>query len=268
MRPVEPSPEWVETVATTAGACRRRAVDIAARINGTYLGQVCSSAEVLAALHSGVLEDDDLFVLSPTHYSLALYLTLAETGRLDPSELDTFAQDGSRLEMIGGHQAPGIEFTTGSLAQGLSQGIGVALGRRHSNRPGQVVVFISDGELQEGQTWEAFMSIKQLRLDNLVIILDANNSQVDGSPEDIMSVEPIADRVEAFGLQAIEIDGHDATAIAKALAEAAHESSVVIARTDIARGIPSLASRPNLHFVRFREGEVDQARADLSRSLA
>jgi transketolase len=245
---------------------RENALGVTIAVNGSYLGQVCSAAEILAVLFGEVIdeEQDDMFVLSPAHYSLALYSTLVETGDLSHEELMTFGADGSRVEMIGGHGAPGMEFTTGSLAQGLSQAIGVALGRRIQGNPGRIFVYISDGELQEGQTWEALMSLAHFKLTNITVILDMNDSQVDGSPRDIMNVEPAAPRIEAFGLEAVLVDGHDVAQLREALTSPRGTAPrVVVATTNISEGLPSIAHRHNLHFVRFRQGESAKAIADL-----
>ena len=245
---------------------RENALGVTIAVNGSYLGQVCSAAEILAVLFGEVIdkEQGDMFVLSPAHYSLALYSTLVETGDLSHDELMTFGADGSRVEMIGGHGAPGMEFTTGSLAQGLSQAIGVALGRRIRGNPGRIFVYMSDGELQEGQTWEALMSLAQFGLTNITVVLDMNDSQVDGSPKDIMNVEPAAPRIEAFGLEAVVVDGHDIAQLRDAFTSPLGSTPrVVVAATNISEGFPSIAHRHNLHFVRFREGEAEKAIADL-----
>lgn len=252
-------------------AVRRRVLEVTIAKNGSYLCQACSGAEILATLHSQVLRRDegDLFVLSPAHYALALFATLAELGELPEDELGRYGDDGALLEMIPSGSAPGMPFTTGSLAQAASQAIGLALARRVRGEPGRVFVYLSDGELQEGQTWEAFMAAAHYRLGELTFVLDLNDSQVDGSPDDVMGVEPVLDKLLAFGLDATEIDGHDPLAIASAAGAAPTGRPRAIAcRTVMWQGIPSLASRANLHFVRFAGDEAERARADLDRALA
>jgi transketolase len=253
-------------VARMAWGIRRHAYDVTVRANGCYLGQALSAAEILAAIHCAGLDRrrSDMFVLSPAHYSIALYATLVELGELPATALEEFGTDGSMVEMIGGIGAPGMEFTTGSLAQGLSQGIGVALGRRLRGSSGHVWVMISDGELEEGQTWEAFMSLAHYGLTNITVFLDNNDSQVDGSPAAIMAVEPIHERIAAFGLDVRRIDGHDITALLAAIEEPRLATArVVVCDTDIARGIPSLADREHPHWIRFRPGEAEIALAEL-----
>jgi transketolase len=265
---VESTDAWLDAISQLAHGIRRRTLEATIAKNGGYLCQACSSAEILAVLHRGVLRDgDDLFVLSPAHYSLPLYAALAEMGKLDPAVLATYGTDGSSLEMIGSEEAPGMVVTGGSLGQALSQAIGMALARRLRSRPGRVFVFVSDGELEEGQTWEALMSAAHYGLHELIVIVDANDSQVDGSPAGIMSVEPIVGRLEAFGFECQEIDGHDPIALRTAFEEPhPAKPSAVVCRTRVWEGIPSLEGRANQHYVRFRPGEADAARADLEQS--
>lgn len=265
---IDPAPEnWPAEAARVAAGIRRRVLDIAIQQNGGYLGQACSSAEILATLHCRVLGPavGDVFVLSPAHYALALFACMVEVGSLPEAALETYNQDGSALEMIGGTGAPGMVFTTGSLAQGVSQAIGLALAKRHRREPGRVLVYVSDGELQEGQTWEALMTLAHYRLTSVVLVFDLNDSQVDGAPAGIMRLEPITQKLTAFGLDPIEIDGHDCVALHEAIARPIGDKPrAVLCRTRIWQGLPSLKTRANLHYVRFRPGEDELARADLA----
>ncbi len=258
---------WPSEARRIAAGIRQRAFDITVAQNGAYLGQACSAAEIIATLRAGVMRESegDVLVLSPAHYCLALYAAMVETGELDPDVFETYNADGSHVEMIGGTGAPGMLFTTGSLAQGLSQAIGYALARRSRKRGGRVFVFISDGELEEGQTWEAMMSLAHHNLGEITLVLDANDSQVDGSPAGIMNLEPIAEKFAAFGVETHEVDGHDIEAIHAAVgAERGERARAVICRTNIWQGIPSLRTRHNLHFVRFRDSEAELAQKDLN----
>jgi transketolase len=256
--------DTLEDVERVARGIRRRALEMAIARNGGYLGQACSGAEILAVLHTRVLGPEDTLVLSPAHYTLALWAAMIEVGALPEDALDDYGLDGARLEMIGGGGTPGMPFTTGSLAQGLSQGIGLALARRIRRAPGRVVVYMGDGELQEGQTWEAFLTLAHFRLTSVTVVLDLNDSQVDGSPRDVVGLEPIPAKLAAFGLDTIEVDGHDPAAILEALTTVGDSPRAVACRTRIWQGIPSLSSRANLHFVRFRDGEADRALADIA----
>jgi transketolase len=288
-------------LADVALGIRRRVAWMAAARGGAYLGQACSSAEILATLYCGLMDlgpsesttlptsptqpfrpgqpgpsgaafngardgVHDRFILSPAHYSGALYATLAETGRLDGDQFDQYATNGTAMEMIGSEQSPGLEATTGSLAQGLSVGVGMALARKLRGQPGTVWVLISDGELEEGQTWEALAAASHHELGNLVVIVDANAMQVDGTPASIMNVEPIGARMASFGLITHEIDGHDTDAITEAASSRGGAAPVaIVCRTVPWRGMPSLEHRypGKLHFVRFVEGEADLVAQDL-----
>jgi transketolase len=260
--------------------------------DGGYLSQACSAAALLGALYGGLMRlgpsegplvpppfdgapgpgreprsggayngprhpDLDRFVFSPAHYALVLYATLIETGRLAEDALDHFNDDGSTVEMIGAEHSPGFESTTGSLAQALSYAGGVALARRLRGEPGHVWVFMSDGEFQEGQTWEAIAALGFHGIGNLTAVVDVNGQQCDGPMDNVMDVEPLARRIEAFGGVAREIDGHDVEALAAAVGDRAPDRpTFVLARTDPCRGIEVLRERaPLLHYVRFASAE-------------
>jgi transketolase len=276
-----------------ADRIRRRVFEHTLKNNGGYLSQACSSAEMFAALYTRIMRlgpseaplipapfagvpgphnpayasggayngpqapQYDRFIFSPAHYALVLYATLIEAGRLSEDALTYFNQDGSTVEMIGAEHSPGVETTTGSLAQALSQAGGIALARRLKGEPGRVWVLMSDGEFQEGQTWEALGALSFHRLDNVAIYVDANGQQVDGLMSTTMNIEPLCARLEAFGARAVEVNGHDLAALAAPAALAPDgRPLVVLARTDPARGIPLLAERaPMLHYVRFKSDE-------------
>ncbi len=279
-----------------AQAIRRRVLAHTIAQNGGYLSQACSSAEILATLYTRVMQlgpsqapllptgfrgvpgpgrpavtgagyngpfapDLDRFVFSPVHYALVLYSTLIETGRLAPAALEQFNVDGSTVELIGAEHSPGHEVTAGSLGQALSQAGGIALARRLRGETGHVWVFLSDGELQSGQTWEAFAALSYHRLDNLGVYVDVNRQQCDGAMPEVMEIEPIAARLAGFGADVHEVDGHDVDALAAPAARRRPgRPLVVLARTDPCRGIELLRSRaPRLHYVRFHsQTERDQ----------
>jgi transketolase len=294
---------WQEETERVAHNIRRRVLDYVIRHNGGYLSQACSGAEILATLYTRVMNLGpslapmipapfpgvpgannpgffngslyngahephlDRFFFSPAHYALVLYATLIEVGRMAPEGLEQFNRDGSTVEMIGAEHSPGIETTTGSLGQCLSQAGGAALGRKLKGESGRVWVFLSDGELQEGQTWEAFAALSYYQLGNVGVYMDVNAHQCDGRMDEVMNVEPIRARLESFGAVVHEVDGHDVNALA-APAQAQHTDKplVVIARTDPAHGVEILRARaPKYHYVRFRdEAERGQYRAWLA----
>jgi transketolase len=278
-------------VQRVADAVRQRVLEHTLKNNGGYLSQACSSAEILATLYLRVMRlgpcqapltprpfagvpgpdnpnaftgadyngprgaDLDRFVFSPVHYALVLYSLLIELGRLGPNALDDFNRDGSTVELIGAEHSPGHEVTAGSLAQAISQAGGIALAHRLRGDSGRVWVFMSDGELQEGQTWEAFAALAHHRIGNLGVYIDANAQQCDGAMADVMAIEPLAERLRAFGAEVHEVDGHDSDALTAAAAGFGNGDRplAVVARTDPCRGIDLMRERaPKLHYVRFK----------------
>jgi len=278
-------------------AVRRRVLAHTLYNNGGYLSQACSSAEILATLYLRIMNlgpsegppiprpfagvpgpsnSDtftgasyngpkaphlDRFIFSPVHYALVLYSVLIEVGRLNTDALDQFNRDGSTVELIGAEHSPGHEVTAGSLGQAISQAGGIALARRLRGDSGRVWVFMSDGEFQEGQTWEAVAALSYHRISNLGVYIDANGQQCDGTMDSVMNVEPLANRLRAFGAEVHEVDGHDVDALA-APADHAREGKplVVLARTDPCRGMELLRRRaPKLHYVRFKSEQEFQA---------
>jgi transketolase len=173
---------------------------------------------------------------------------------MDASGLDQFNKDGSSVEMIGAEHSPGMEVMTGSLGQGLSQAIGMAYGRRLKGEPGKTWVFMSDGEFQIGMVWEAFQFMNHHKLDSMHIIVDVNRQQCDGAMNSVMKIDPLADRLTAFGAETVSIDGHDINAIFEA-AKTPHKEKplVVLCNTDPCRGVPELKTNAGkLHYLRFK----------------
>ncbi len=287
---------WQNDVKQIALGIRRRVFEHTIKNNGGYLSQACSSADFLATLyvktmnlgpsiappipppfagppsvhnpksftgagyHGAKSPQLDRFFISPAHYALVIYATLVETGRMAPEGLELFNQDGGSVEMIGAEHSPGMEVTTGSLAQGLSMAAGVALAKRLKKETGRVWVFMSDGELQEGQTWEAFQVIRHYNLNNMAIIVDMNRQQCDGAMDTVLNLGAIADKLTAFGAHLIEVDGHDISAVQRA-AETQPETGalVILANTNPYQGMDYLKKRwPRLHYVRFKSVEEAQ----------
>jgi len=219
-----------------------------------------------AAYNGPRAPDLDRLIFSPVHYAIALYCTLIEVGRLAPEALQSFGRDGSTVELIGAEHSPGHEVTAGSLGQAISQAGGIALARKLRGESGRVWVFLSDGELQEGQVWEAFAAMAHHRLDNLAILVDANGQQCDGKLDEVMLTEPLVERMKAFGAHALELDGHDLHALAEAAAKRPEGGPlVIVGRTDPCRGVEPLRERlDKLHYVRFRD---DSERRRYERAL-
>jgi transketolase len=288
---------WREQADLVALGIRRRVLAHTLKNNGGYLSQACSSAEILAVLYTRVMrlgqsegpsvprpfcgapgpanpnsftgasyngpktEYFDRFIFSPVHYALVLYSALIEVGRLSEEALDEFNRDGGTVELIGAEHSPGHEVTAGSLGQALSQAGGIALARKLRNETGRVWVFMSDGEFQEGQTWEAFAALAYHEVDGIGVYVDVNSQQCDGAMSEVMNVEPLAARLGAFGAEVFEVDGHDVEALANtALTPRRNKPLVVLARTDPCRDLPILRQRaPALHYVRFKNAEERRA---------
>jgi transketolase len=262
----------VDDVSRLADQIRLSAVKMVAPHGFGYLGQALSSAELLAALFSGPYRAErDRLVCSPGHYIIGVFAAARELGILDDRALATYGQDGSSLEAIGTERSPVVDLVCGSLGQGLSGGAAFALSDqiRGDTEP-RVFVLLSDGELEEGQTWEAVMFAAHRNLENLVVLLDANNSQVDGPVSSITTIEPIAAKWASFGWGALEVDGHDALAVSEALATAVAEPrpSVVIARTSTVHGLDCLPPDADGHFIKLPAELAGAAVAELEARLA
>jgi transketolase len=257
----------------------RRHMLVMARGQGQgYVGQGLGIADLLAALYFHELRynpqdlawaDRDRFLLSTGHYSIALWAALAEAGILPVEELPTYGADRSRLDMSTLDTTPGVEMIGGSLGHGLGQGIGQALALRLDGSPARVFVELSDGEMQEGATWEAAMSGSHFRLENLVALIDCNGIQADGPV--VLEMEPVADKWRAFGWATEEIDGNDMAAVVDALARArepAGRPHAIVLRTLPGKGVPTLEKREKAHFVRVDPDEWDRLAEELERTAA
>ncbi|MGW3622973.1 thiamine pyrophosphate-dependent enzyme [Streptomyces sp. NPDC000880] len=255
-----------------ADRIRLRALRMVAPHGFGYLGQALSSAELFAALYSGhyVPSRDDL-VVSPGHYSISVFAAAPEVGCLDEAVLATYGHDDSSLEAIGTEKSPAVDLTCGSLGQGLSGGVGFALARQMRNdTDARVFVFVSDGELEEGQTWEAAMFAAHNGLGNLTVLLDANNSQVDGPVSQITTIEPIADKWQSFGWAAFDVDGHDVDAVHAALESAIADPrpAVVIGRTSTVHGLTVLPEDADGHFIKLPADLAASAISEVEARLA
>ena len=292
--------EEIKEIERIAKGIRQRVLAHTLANNGGYMSQACSSAELLASLYGGILnfapvtepidppsfigvpevgvhtyktgqqfhgspaENYDRLISSPAHYALVIYAALIETGRLREDGLDFFNKDGSTVEMIGAEHSPGFETTTGSLAQALSQAGGIALGRKLKKESGNTWVFMSDGEFQEGQTYEALQAAKFHGLNKLRVIVDVNLNQCDGPMDTVMNIEPLADRIRAFGWDVTTLDGHDIPAILTAASEVTANPHMLLCYTDPVRGLPILEERkPILHYLRFT-GADERAKYEMA----
>ena len=191
--------------------------------------------------------DRDRFVLSTGHYSIVLFAALTELGVFPEAELRTYGADESRFEMSTCITTPGVEITGGSLGHGLSQAVGMALGSRLSGRNFRVFNFLSDGEIQEGATWEAAMAAGHYRLENLIAIVDVNNMQADGPPPDVMTIEPLVDKWRAFGWHAQRVNGNSIEELVQAFDTGARrpgQPKVLVCYTRWGKACRSSSSAP------------------------
>lgn len=268
-----------DTVAALQEKARKLRVDIVNTLHRSKSGHTGGSLSVIdmvTVLYYHTMrhrpEDPrwpgrDRLVLSKGHAAPAQYVALADLGYFPKEDLKMLRQLGSHLQ---GHPdskgTPGIEVCTGSLGQGLSMANGMALGLRLDKSDSRVYAILGDGELQEGQVWEAVMSAAHFKLDNLCILVDANGLQIDGEVAKVMNVESIAEKFKAFGCHVVEIDGHDLVAIIAALAEAGstkEKPTAIIARTVKGKGVSFFENKASYHGVTPSDEELPMALACL-----
>ena len=239
-------------------------------------GGSLSIADILTVLYFNELnideknpkwEDRDRLVLSKGHCAPALYSVLANRGFFDKKELKTLRKLGSFLQ---GHpdmkKTPGVDMTTGSLGQGLSAANGMAIAAKLDNKNYRVYCILGDGEIEEGQVWEAAMASNKYKLDNLCVIVDNNNLQIDGKIEDVMSPYPIDEKFRSFGFQIIKIDGNDIDEILKAFEVAKNvkgKPTCIIAKTIKGKGISFMENEASWHGKAPNKEEYDKAVKEL-----
>jgi len=260
-----PAPADVPALRDHAHELRRLMMTMTRGKGEGYIAQGLGIADCLAALYFHEMRHDaerpdwadrDRFLLSTGHYSIAMYAVLAASGYLDTDELPTYGLNGSRLPMSTFDVTPGIEVVGGSLGQCLGQAVGMALGLRLDGSPARVFCEFSDGELDEGSTWEALMGGATFGVDNLVALVDCNGIQADGPVT--VAIEPVADKLRAFGWDTREVNGNDMAALTEALAasrEPDGRPKAIVLRTTPGYGVPSLVARPRAHFVRVNDDD-------------
>ncbi len=257
---------------------RTNIIEMLGMAGSGHPGGSLSSVELLLVLfynwiernkENALDEDRDRFIISKGHGVPTLYAILAKLGIIKESELKTFRKLNSRLQ---GHPdrnlLPYVEASTGSLGQGLSIAQGVALSGKIDKKDFRVYCLIGDGETQEGQIWEAFMSASTFKLDNLCVILDYNKGQIDGFVNDIINLEPIVDRLNAFGWYVQRIDGHDIDAIEDALTRANNtkgKPSIIIADTVKGKGVSFMENKIEWHGVAPNDEQTKAAIEEIQR---
>ncbi|WP_347489199.1 transketolase [Desulfoscipio sp. XC116] len=255
---------------------RRHIVSMVGEAGSGHPGGSLSAADIVAALYFDVMRLDprnpgwperDRFVLSKGHAAPVLYAALAERGYFPVEDLRTLRKLGSPLQ---GHpdmrKVPGVEMSTGSLGQGLSAANGMALAGKLDGKDYRVFVLLGDGEIEEGQIWEAAMAAAHYKLDNITAFLDCNGLQIDGPTGEVMSPEPLADKWRAFGWDVQEIDGHDMEQILAAVARArdtGEKPGIIIARTVKGKGVSFMENEVGWHGAAPKPEQVEKALAEL-----
>ena len=258
-----------------AKSIRAHALTMVHKANASHIGSCLSIADILAVLYSKILRIDlsnlawperDRFILSKGHAAAILYAVLAEKGFFPKEWLDAYCQDGSKLTGHISHYVPGVEVSTGSLGHGLPIGCGMALAGKRDGRPYRVFVLLSDGELDEGSTWESILFASHHRLDNLVAIVDYNKIQSFGTVKEVLDLEPLAEKWRAFKWSAREIDGHNCNQIEEALTGVPFEQgkpSVIIAHTIKGKGVSFMENKLEWHYKAPNLEELKQAIKEL-----
>src|SRR6188768_675910 len=270
----------LSTLERSAYRIRRFALRMGEVQGQGYIGQALDWADVLATAYCHAMnyrpdeplwEGRDRFLLSHGHYAIAHYAALIEAGIIPESELETYGSDDSRLPMSGmASYTPGMEISGGSLGQGLAIAVGMALGLKQKGNPAFIYNSMSDGELDEGATWEAAMGAAHHGLDNLICLVDVNNQQADGPSTKVLGFEPLAAKWEAFGWHVQRVDGNDLNAVlsafetARALTE--RKPRVILFDTLMGKGVPFLEAREKNHFIRVDPPEWQQALRILDQS--
>jgi transketolase len=233
-----------------------------------HIGGNLSCLDLMMTLHHRVLGPDDRFVLSKGHSAGALYVTLWSLGLLTDEDLAQFHKDNTKLT---GHPPaagiPGVAFATGSLGHGLGLSAGLALGKTLQGAPGRVFCLTSDGEWNEGSTWEALTFIAHRKLSNLAFLVDLNGLQGFGATRDIADLGPLADKLRGFGITVLEIDGHDPAAIESALAlQSAPGPLGIVAHTVKGHGVSFMENKMEWHYLPMTPAQYEQAIAEIAES--
>lgn len=257
---------------------RKNIIDMVYSAQSGHIGGSLSACEVLTVLYhkcmrhaiewknSPDFEERDRFVLSKGHVSPLLYSVMSQVGYFDKEELKTFRKLGTRLQ---GHPTaflPGVEIATGSLGQGLSFACGIAMSLKLDKNPAKVFVLLGDGEMQEGNVWEAIMQAPHRNLNNLIAIIDRNHLQIDGDTEKVMALGNIGEKLSAFGWNIMEIDGHNICAIYEAIetAKKSDKPTAIVANTIKGKGVSFMENNPGWHGTAPKEQDYLLAKSELA----
>lgn len=259
----ETTPERLRLNVDSRDLARRMRVQallMVARAKASHIGSALSISDVVAVLYAGALNvfpdrpkdtSRDRFILSKGHACVAVYAALAETGFFPRAALESYATDGSQLMTHISHHIPGVEFSTGALGQGLPFGVGKALAAKRMGQDWRTVVLLSDGEMGEGSNWEAFLFAAHHKLDKLTAIIDYNKLQSLGSVADTLGLEPLGEKLTAFGWIVREVDGHDHAALAANLSAEIWEPGkpqILIAHSIKGKGVSFMENKVEWHY--------------------
>lgn len=243
------------------------------RAKASHIGSALSIADIMAVLYGQVMKHDpadplsqtrDRFILSKGHACVAVYATLAESGYITQEDLLTYGQDFSWLMNHISHKVSGVEFSSGALGHGLPFGVGKALAAKSRNFSWRTYVLLSDGEMDEGSNWEALMFAAHHRLTNLTAIIDYNKLQSLDSVANTLGLEPLVDKLKAFGCSVHEVDGHDHQKLLAALsAQAEQKHTVVVAHTTKGKGVSFMENKVEWHYKNPNDEQLAKALAEL-----
>jgi transketolase len=245
---------------------RRRILDISQQVSALHIGSAYSCTEIVDAIYFGLMDRErDTFVMSKGHGCMIQYVILEELGVLSRADLDAYCTPQGRLGVHPDYGNPGIEASTGSLGHGLSMIVGMALAERGRRTGGTIYGVLSDGEVQEGSTWEATMMASSLGLANVVAFVDNNDFQSLGrTSETHPSFYPLVEKFQAFGWESVEVPGHDSAALQRAVAErSAKKPLMVVARTTKGKGISYMENVPIWHYRSPNKAEYEQGVREL-----
>jgi len=262
-----------------ANKIRLHVIEMTSAAGSGHPGGSLSSAELFAVLYFNVMrhnpkdpewEGRDKFILSKGHVAPGLYAALAESGYFPKEELLTLRKMGSRLQ---GHpvkgKLPGIEMSTGSLGQGLSMSCGLALAAKMDGKDSKIYCLVGDGELQSGQNWEALMLASHYKLNNLVVFVDRNHVQIMGTTEEIMNIDPLRAKLEAFGMNTVSIDGHNVKKIIKACRKTRSSAAptAIILNTIKGKGVSFMENNADFHGRACKPDEKEKAILEIQKAM-
>jgi len=258
---------------------RNTILDISWEAHVGHVGSAFSIVEILTSLYFGILKEksntrawktSDIFVLSKGHAAPALYATLYERGLISKKDLFSYCQNGSLFEEHPNHLIPSIEVSTGSLGHGLSIGVGYALATRITKKKKNVAVLISDAECNEGEMWEAALSAAHHKLNNLYVFMDYNKTQAFGTTQDVLGLEPLRQKWEAFGFTVYDVDGHNPQSIIKSFQTHITNNTPVlfICHTVRGKGVSFMEHHIDWHYLDPTEEQVKASRIELKKTYA